>query len=140
MREILLSIHHYLAFIVLILLAWAVFNGFTGNSREKIWEDKHRKVNLFGLIATHTMFLLGLILMVLVLGNADMGAIMKDSAARKAYVEHPTVGIIAAILVTIGNARSKKEISQGKKFKATLIFYGLAFVLILSRLPFEKLF
>jgi hypothetical protein len=140
MRETLLHIHHYLAFAVLVLLAWATINGIIGNSSEKIWEAKHRKVNLFGLIATHTMFLIGLILLVLTLGNADMGAIMKDSLARKTYVEHPTVGVLAAILVTIGNAKSKKEINNGKKFKSTMIFYGLALVLILSRLPFEKLF
>ncbi len=140
MREILLNLHHYLAFAAIILLAWATINGFSGNSKEKIWDDKHRKVNLFGLIATHTMFLLGLVLMIMALSNADMGEIMKNSAARKSYIEHPTVGILAAILVTIGNAKSKKELSHGKKFKSTLIFYGLALVLVLSRLPFDKLF
>lgn len=140
MREIVLNLHHYLAFVVIILLAWATINGFSGNSSEKLWEDKHRKINLFGLIATHTMFLLGIILLVLAMSNADMGAIMKNAAARKSYVEHPTVGIIAAILVTIGNAKSKKELGNGKKFRSTMIFYGLALVLILSRLPFDKLF
>ncbi|MGR3810699.1 hypothetical protein [Jiulongibacter sp. NS-SX5] len=140
MRDILLNIHHYLAFAALILLAWATINGILGTTSEKLWEDKHRKVNLFALIATHTMFLLGIILMVLALSNADMGSIMKNAVARKAYIEHPTVGILAAVLVTIGNAKSKKEIVNGKRFKSTMIFFGLALLLVLSRLPFEKLF
>lgn len=140
MQEILRLVHHYLAFVTLILLAVATFNGFSGTSGEKMWEDKHRKTNIFALIATHTMLLLGIVLAVMALSNVDMGAIMKSAEARKAYVEHPTVGIIAAVLVTIGNAKSKKEIVNGKKFKATMIFFGLALVLVLSRLPFEKLF
>ncbi len=140
MQQILLTIHHYLAFAALILLAWATINGVMGTTGDKAWEDKHRKVNLFALIATHTMFLLGLVLLVLVMSNADMAGIMKNAMARKAYVEHPTVGIIAAILVTIGNAKSKKAIGNGKRFKSTMIFFGLALILVLSRLPFEKLF
>jgi pantothenate kinase len=69
-----------------------------------------------------------------------MGAAMKDGAIRKAVVEHPTMNIIAAVLVTIGNAKSKKAIGNGRKFKVSMIFFGLALVLILSRLPFERLF
>ncbi|UBM60855.1 hypothetical protein LAG90_09430 [Marinilongibacter aquaticus] len=140
MQQIILTIHHYLAFVVVILLAWAAINGFSGTKGDKIWEEKYRKVNLFALIATHTMFLLGLILIVLALSNADMASIMKNAAARKAYVEHPAVGILAAILVTIGNAKSKKTIGNGKRFKATFVYFGLALLLILTRLPYEKLF
>ncbi len=140
MQSILITIHHYLAFVVIILLAIATVNGIKGNSGENMFEDKHRKINLFALIGTHTMLLLGLVLMFMALSNVDMGSIMKDAAARKAYIEHPTVGILAAILVTIGNAKSKKSIGNGKKFKATMIFFGLALVLVLSRLPWEKLF
>ncbi len=140
MQSILVNIHHYLAFVVIILLALASFNGIKGNAGENIFEDKHRKMNLFALIGTHIMLLIGLVLWALALGGADMGAIMSEAAARKAYVEHPTVGILAAVLVTIGNAKSKKAIGNGKKFKATMIFFGLALVLVLSRLPWEKLF
>ena len=140
MHQILLSIHHYLAFAVLILLAWATINGVIGTNTEKVWENNHRKVNLFALIAVHTMLLLGIALLVLAMGNADMAAVIKTSVGRKQYVEHPAIGIIAAVLVTIGNVKSKKAIGNGKKFKSTMIFYSLALVIVLSRLPFEKLF
>lgn len=140
MYQAILSIHHYLAFVVLILLVWAFVNGLLGTFSEKIFTDSHRKTNVFALIATHTMLLLGLVLMIWTLSGGDVGAIMKNAVARKSYIEHPTVGILAAILVTIGNAKSKKGIGNGKKFKSTAIFYGLALVLVLSRLPWEKLF
>ena len=144
MYEIILNIHHYLAFVALALLIWATVNGVMGTTSEKIFEESHRKTNLFALISVHTMLLLGLILLAVSPGAqaafGDMGLTMKDSVLRKMYVEHPTVNIIAAVLVTIGNARSKKSIGNGKKFKATMIFFGAALLLILSRLPWERLF
>ncbi len=114
--------------------------GVIGNTSEKVWEDGHRKVNLFGLISVHTMLLLGIVLLFLALGNVDFGEVMKNSVLRKQYVEHPFMGVLAAVFVTIGNAKSKKAIGNGKKFKATMLFYGLALIVVLSRLPFEKLF
>lgn len=140
MQNILLNIHHYLAFVALFLIAWATINGISGSRSEKAWEDKHRKVNLFALIATHTMLLLGLVMLLMTLSGADISEIMKNSVSRKSYIEHPMVGVFAAVLVTVGNAKSKKGIGNGKRFKATMLFFGLALVLLLSRLPYEKLF
>jgi cytochrome bd-type quinol oxidase subunit 2 len=140
MQSILLSVHHYLSFVVLILIGWATLNGILGITSEKVWEDKHRKVNLFALIATHIMLLIGVALVIMAMSNADMSGIMKDAIARKQFIEHPTMGILAAVLVTIGNAKSKSGIGNGKRFKSTFIFFGLALALVLSRLPYEKLF
>lgn len=144
MYSIILQAHHLIAFIALALLAYATINGAIGSNSEKVFDDSHRKINLFALISTHIMLLLGLVLLaispVAQTAFADMGAAMKDGAVRKAVVEHPTMNIIAAVLVTIGNAKSKKAIGNGRKFKVSMIFFGLALILILSRLPFEKLF
>ena len=144
MYSIILQAHHWIAFIALALLAYATINGAIGSNSEKVFDDSHRKINLFALISTHIMLLLGLVLLaispVAQTAFADMGAAMKDGAVRKAIVEHPSMNIIAAVLVTIGNAKSKKAIGNGRKFKVSMIFFGLALILILSRLPFEKLF
>ncbi|MFC3810914.1 hypothetical protein [Lacihabitans lacunae] len=144
MYSTILMLHHYIAFIAILLLAYATINGAIGASSEKVFEESHRKINVFALISCHTMLLLGLILLavspIAEVAFADMGAAMKDSVLRKAVVEHPFTNIIAVVLATIGNAKSKKAIGNGRKFKVSMIFFGLALVLILSRLPFEKLF
>ena len=144
MYSIILQAHHWISFIALALLAYATINGVIGSNSEKVFEDSHRKINVFALISAHTMLLLGLILLVVSpiaeSAFADMGAAMKDGVLRKAVVEHPFTNIIAVILATIGNAKSKKAVGNGRKFKVSMIYFGLALVLILSRLPFEKLF
>jgi hypothetical protein len=144
MYSIILQAHHWIAFISLALLAYATINGIIGSNSEKVFEDSHRKINSFALISTHVMLLLGLILLaispVATQAFADMGAAMKDGAVRKAVVEHPFTNIIAVVLATIGNAKSKKAVGNGRKFRVSMIFFGIALLLILSRLPFEKLF
>ncbi len=140
MYDIIKTAHHWIAFIAIIFLAWATINGIIGSTSEKAFEDNHRKINLFALIFTHIQLLLGLYLMFTMLAGADMKAIMGEAASRKSFIEHPTTNILAAILVTIGNAKSKSAIGNGRKFKQSMIFFGLGLLLILSRLPYEKLF
>ena len=144
MYSIIQPIHSYLAFAALFLLGFATINGILGSSSQKAFESKDANINKFALIATHTMFLLGLILLfvspVAQAAFADMKAAMKDSDVRKAVVEHPFVNIIAVILVTIGNARVKRAVGNGRKFKQTAIFFGIALLLILSRIPWGAWF
>ena len=134
-------IHSYLAFATLFLLAFATINGIIGSTSEKSFEANHLKVNKFALIATHTMFLLGLILLfvspITQSAFANMKVTMKDSTLRQYAIEHPTINLIAIVLVTIGNARVKRAVGNGRKFKQTAIFFGLALVLILSRIPWS---
>ncbi|WP_435353292.1 hypothetical protein [Emticicia sp. SJ17W-69] len=144
MYSIIQPIHSYLAFAALFLLGFATINGILGSNSEKAFESKDANINKFALIATHTMFLLGLILLfvspIAQSAFADMKAAMKDSDVRKAVVEHPFVNIIAVILVTIGNARVKRAVGNGRKFKQTAIFFGIALLLILSRIPWGAWF
>lgn len=139
MYQIIQPIHSYLAFAALLLLAYATINGLIGSANNKIFSDSDARINKFALIATHTMFLLGIILLLVSpitqAAYADMKATMKDSTARLYAVEHPIINFIAVILVTIGNARVKRAIGNGRKFKQTAIFFGLALLFILSRIP-----
>lgn len=141
MYQIIQPIHSYLAYLTLFLLAFATINGIMGASSQKAFEDKDARINKFALIATHTMFLLGIILLFISplaqSAFADMKAAMKNSTLRLYAVEHPAINLTAVILVTIGNARVKRAVGNGKKFKQTMIFFGLALVLILTRIPWS---
>ena len=68
---------------------------------------------------------------------ADFGAAMKDSAVRFWAVEHIFVMIIAAVLVQIGRIKIKKASEDRSKFKAMAIFFLIALILVLSRIPWD---
>jgi len=71
---------------------------------------------------------------------ADFGAAMKDPATRLIAVEHISVNVIAVVLATIVNAKNKKNIADAAKHKNALIFNGIGLLLILSRIPWSRLF
>ena len=83
MYTIIQPIHSYLALAALALLAAATINGIIGSTSEKSFEANHLKINKFALIATHTMLILGLILLFVSPGAqaafSNMKLTMKDS-------------------------------------------------------------
>lgn len=61
-----------------------------------------------------------------------------SSAERLLALEHPFVGILAIILITIGWSKHKKQQTDKRAFGKIAFFYGLGLVLILSRLPWNQ--
>ena len=70
-------------------------------------------------------------------GLNNIGAAMKDSTLRLYTIEHPLIMILAIVLITIAYSRSKKDISSHLKHKIKSIYFGLALILILIRIPWS---
>ncbi|WP_312696639.1 hypothetical protein [Sphingobacterium mizutaii] len=98
----------------------------------------NRKIALIGLITAHLQLVVGLIVYFTQdLGFASFsGANMKVSSARFYFLEHPLMMIIAIALITVGYSKSKKIADSKKANKTVLIFYIIALILILSRIPY----
>ncbi|MEO8934762.1 MAG: hypothetical protein ABI295_10690, partial [Xanthomarina sp.] len=100
------------------------------------------RIALFSLIVSHIQLLIGLVLYFVsprfsLFSESGMGAVMKSSVDRLYLVEHPLVNIIAIALITIGYSKHKKKLISDAKFKTLSIFYTLALVLFLSRIPWS---
>jgi hypothetical protein len=74
------------------------------------------------------------------LKEIGMGAAMKDSLTRLLAVEHPLLMLIAIVLITIGFSKHKKKDTAAAKFKTISIYYGIALVFVLSRIPWSQWF
>lgn len=61
-----------------------------------------------------------------------------SSAERLLALEHPFVGILAIILITIGWSKHKKQQTDKGTFGKIAFFYGFGLLLILSRLPWSQ--
>lgn len=140
--EVILALHSYWAFIVLIVLAIAVVNAVLKTTGGKEYEPKDFRISLFGLIVSHIQLLIGLLLYVssprlALFSELGMGGVMKDAVNRLYLVEHPFINIIAIALITIGYSKHKKKLTSAPKLKTIAIFYTIAFVLLLSRIPWS---
>jgi len=69
------------------------------------------------------------------LALSDFGAAMKDSALRFWAVEHAFVNIIAIAIAQTGSILVKRRNDSTGKNKRTLIWTGIALLLILAMIP-----
>ncbi|QNM84859.1 hypothetical protein H9W90_11735 [Polaribacter pectinis] len=136
------EIHSYWAYLVVLILIFTVVNAIIGLTQKKEFKDKDLRLGLFTLIVSHIQLLIGL-------GwyfmspwykalKADSAAVMGEKATRLLAVEHPIMMILAIVLITIGWSKHKKKTTDPARFKTFVIFYGIALLLILSRIPWNN--
>jgi len=146
MFEIIQSLHSYWAYLTLLIIVLATLNAFKGMFSNGNFGEKDYRISLFALIVTHIQIVLGLFLYIYspnamgAIKTGGMGAVMKDSLLRFSSVEHPLMMIIAVVLITIGFSKHKKKDTPKAKFKVLSVFYGIALLLVLSRIPWGTWF
>lgn len=138
-----LFLHNSFRWAILAVGLYALFRATTGILAKGGWlpaDDKARK--LFP-IALDIQFLLGIVLMFVspVAQNAfsNMGEAMGNREIRLAVIEHPFIAIAALALAHVGSVKIRKLKDSREKFKAMLLYYGLALLLLVARMPTWKL-
>ena len=139
MYETILNLHSYWAYLVLIVLLLAVINSFSGLFGKKEYSAKSFRVALFALIVSHIQFLIAIILYFVSPKFSwwAEGNVMGESMQRLYLVEHPLMNLIAIALITIGYSKHKKQLTSIAKYKTIAIFYTIALVFFLSRIPWD---
>ncbi len=139
-------LHSYWAYLTLFIVLIATLNALAGFFGNKEYQPKDFRISLFALIVTHIQLLIGLVLyFISPLGlksitNNGMGAVMKDATLRLYAVEHITIIILAVVFITMGYSKHKKKLVSKPKFKMLSIFYTIALVFMLSRIPWQQWF
>lgn len=118
---------------------YTVIKALGGLMAKKSYTGGDNKASLFFMISCDIQLLLGL---GLYFGGAwfdmvktSMGEVMKNSANRFFAVEHALMMIIAWILVHMGRSMVKRSGNDAQKHKRSLIFFGIALLLILAMIP-----
>lgn len=142
MYEAVKNLHSYWAYLVLLILIIAVANALIKAFGDKEYEAKDFRIALFTLIVSHLQLLIGLVLYFIsprlqMFSELGMGGVMKDAVNRLYLVEHPFINIIAIALITIGYSKHKKKLTSKAKTKTIAIFYTIALLLFLSRIPWS---
>lgn len=134
-------LHSYWAYLVLIVLVLAALNAVIKTFGVKEYSAKDFRISLFTLIVSHIQLLIGFTLYFtsprFELWGELGGGVMGNSLARLYLVEHPLINIIGVALITIGYSKHKKKLTSNGKLKTLAIFYSIALVLFLSRIPWS---
>jgi len=109
----------------------AIIKSFSGWKNNKSFDKSDNLIALLLLSFTHIQFILGLVVYFMSGKLASIGESMKDGALRFWSLEHGLLMIIAIALITIGRVSSKKAATDVLKHKKGVIFYSVAFLIIL---------
>ena len=138
------TIHSYWAYLVLAILIFTVVNAIIGLKQKKEFTDKDLRLGLFTLIVSHIQLLIGFAWYFMSPWykalKDDAVSVMANKELRLLAVEHPITMILAIVLITIGWSKHKKKTEDTAKFKTFSVFYGVALLLILSRIPWSNWF
>lgn len=137
-----LHLHHYLAYVVFLMVMLTFGMGLMTWLTQRKSTPILRRFSAISMSLAHVQVLLGLVLyynkLTSMLANSSFGDIMGDSLMRFHAVEHILAMLVGVILITVGHIRFKNQ-SDDDNARHIAIFYGLGFILILSRIPWEQL-
>ena len=136
--QILLVLHDLFRWLILVFAFWTVISAISGKISKREYTAGDGRANFFFMLGMDIQLLIG---MILYFTNGwfeslkHIGESMKDPMVRFFTVEHSLMMIIAWILVHAGRISVKKATTSQAKFKKTLLFFGIALLIILIAIP-----
>lgn len=145
MYETVYVIHSYWAYLTLLMIVIATFNALFKFFGKKEFHPLDFRISLFTLIVTHIQLLIGIVLFfasdyISLISDMGMKELMGNKLLRSNIVEHPMMMIIAVVLITIGYSKHKNKLTSTPKFKMLAIFYTLALICVLAKIPWATWF
>ncbi|MES2847935.1 MAG: hypothetical protein V4685_02680 [Bacteroidota bacterium] len=136
--EVIKVLHNLLRWAVMLFGLLTILNAFTGIIKKRVFTESDNKSNLLFMISCDIQLLLGLLLYFTGpwFGNLKIFSQIKSDANLRFFsMEHAAMMLLAWILVHVGRVAVKKADTDAAKHKRMLIFFGIAFVLILASIP-----
>ena len=136
--QVLLVIHNLLRWFILLFGVWTVLTAISGLIGKRMFTPSDSRSNFLFVLSMDLQLLVGLGLYfsgVWFDRLKHLGDNMKDANLRFFTMEHEVLMIIAWILVHVGRSVVKKGITSPVKFRRSLIFFGIALLLILISMP-----
>jgi hypothetical protein len=134
-----LILHSIVRWAILLFGLWTVLNAIIGVASKRAYRSSDNRSNLLFMTFFDIQLLLGLVLYFgknwFNLLKSDMKGAMGDSAIRFFTVEHALLMIIAWVMVHMGRVMVKRADGDAKKHRLSLVWFGIAFLLILLMVP-----
>ncbi|HUZ57439.1 MAG TPA: hypothetical protein VMU83_01495 [Hanamia sp.] len=136
--QILLVLHNLIRWLILIFAFWTIITAISGLAAKREYSSGDSRANFFFMLGMDIQLLIG---MILYFTNGWFDSLehfsqsMRDPMVRFFTMEHSVMMIIAWILVHAGRVSVKKATTSKAKFKKTLLFFGIALLIILIAIP-----
>ena len=135
------SIHGLFAYFFLISALFFIIISLIGFIKKSEFKKSNMTLARLAFISSHIQLVLGFILWYsqgyLAQMSQDMKSVMSEKSIRLLAVEHPAINILAIAILTIGFISIKKSTLDQTKHIKGILYFGIALILILSRIPYK---
>lgn len=143
MYSTLLFLHSWLRWALLLVGIIVIIRAFSGWLGNKDYLKSHDAFSISLIALFHLQLILGLLLFFFfspIVNTAfqNFGAAMKDSQLRFWTVEHGSIMVLSILIAQFGRIKIKKAVLAVDKFRNEAIYFTLAYILILSRIPWDQ--
>jgi hypothetical protein len=144
MYLVVLTLHSYVRWIVVILAIAAVVRALGGWLGRKEWTALDRRLGVFFSSSMDLQLLLGLTLYIFLSPSThtafqNFGAAMSNEVLRYWSLEHIGLMLVAVVLAHVGGALSKRAEAARAKHRQAAVFFGLAILIVLFAIPWPFL-
>lgn len=138
-----LTIHSILRWLIVLAALLAIIRAVNGLSFKRGWTQTDNRVGLWFTLFMDIQLLLGILLYFFLspttqIALQNFGAAMGDSTLRFFAVEHTLIMLVAVIVAHIGRGMVRKAGTDAAKHRRTLIWFGLAILLVLAGIPWGR--
>ncbi|MFA9389846.1 MAG: hypothetical protein ACERKD_08555 [Prolixibacteraceae bacterium] len=127
--------HSGTRWLLLLFLLVALVSALVKLSGKKEYTKSDKMSAMLAMSFTHLQLLIGLILYFISGKVVFSGESMQSDLLRFFLVEHIGMMLVAIVLITIGYSKIKKASDSSSKQKRTLIYYGIALIIMLAAIP-----
>lgn len=142
MYAALIALHNLGRWAVLALGLYALFRAVTGLLARGGWLKADDRARRLFPVALDIQVLLGAILSAVSpltrSAYGDMAHAMATPELRFYAVEHVAVALLALAFAHVGSVKIRKAVSPRARFQGMAVFYGLAMVVLASRIPWGR--
>ncbi len=139
MYSILLTLHSWVRWLVLVSLLLAIIYAYRGWFTDKLFTKSDNTIRNIATSFAHIQILLGLCLYYISPITTYFLNYFKEAVHQREIrffgMEHSTVMFMALVIITIGSGKVKRHSSDKQKFKIMAIWFTIGFILILSSIP-----
>lgn len=139
MYDVLLRLHSFTRWLVLLSLLFAIFTAYKGWLGKKPFTAFANKVRHITATIAHVQLLLGLLLYFISPLVQYFLTFFKEAVHQREYrffgMEHASMMLIAVTLITIGSSSAKRKTNDKVKYRIMALWFTAALLVIISSIP-----
>ena len=133
--DILKHTHSGLRWLFLLIIIFAIVNAIRKWKSGEKFGAKDKLLSILTIALTHTMGIIGIILLFITDKIQFTEGFMKNDMYRFYLTQHAFGMVLAIILITIGYSKAKKAAKDRAKFRKTAVWFTISLLIVLISIP-----